>query len=185
MMSENFSCRLNLDKVHDGTRIDLVATDAERDAIMRRIGLVSLDRLAAHCILETSGVLDRKGVGDQAGSIRARGRIKAALAQACVATGEPLPSYIDQAFELHFQLEPVRVPDDEIELSGDELDVIFHNGQAIDLGEAIADTLAVSLDPYPRGPNAEVALQQAGVLSEEQAGPFAALAALKGKMGEE
>ncbi len=52
-------------------------------------------------------------------------------------------------------------------------------------GESIADTLAVSIDPYPRGPNAEAALQQAGVLSEDQAGPFAALAALKGKMGEE
>ena len=83
------------------------------------------------------------------------------------------------------QPEPVRTPDDEIELSGDQLDVIFHDGSAIELGEAIADTLAVSLDPYPRGPNAEVALQEAGVISEEQAGPFAALAALKGKMGEE
>ena len=183
-MSETFACRLNLDRVRDGERIDLVATDAERDAIARRLGLVSLDRLAAHCILETSGVLDHKGTGDQARSIRARGRIKAALAQACVATGEPLPSYLDEAFELHFQPEPVRVPDDEIELSGDELDVIFHDGSAIELGEAIADTLAVSLDPYPRGPNAEAALQQAGVISEEQAGPFAALAALKGKMGE-
>ena len=178
-MSATFACRINLDGVHDGERIDLVATDAERDAIMRRLGLVSLARLTAHC------VLDRKGVGDQPGSIRASGRIKAALAQACVATGEPLAAYVDEAFELHFQPEPVRVPDDEIELAGEELDVIFHDGSAIELGEALADILAVSLEPYPRGPNAEVALQQAGVLSEEQAGPFAALAALKGKLGEE
>lgn len=178
-MSETFSCRLNLDKVHDGTRIDLVATDAERAAIARRLDLVAIDRLAAHC------VLDRAGCGEEANSIRAHGRIKAALTQSCVASGEPLPAFIDEAFELHFQPEPDRVPDDEIELSGDELDVIFHDGLAIELGEAIADTLAVSLDPYPRGPNAEVALQEAGVISEEQAGPFAALAALKGKMGEE
>ncbi len=178
-MSETFACRLNLDRVHDGERIDLVATDAERDAIARRLGLVALDRLAAHC------VLDRQGAANEGQSIRARGRIKAALAQACVATGEPLPAYVDEAFELHFQPEPVRVPDDEIELSGDELDTIFHDGLAIELGEAIADTLAVSIDPYPRGPNAEVALQAAGVLSEEQAGPFAALAALKGKLGDE
>ena len=173
-MSENFSCRLNLDRVHDGERIDLIATDAERDAIARRLGLVALDRLAAHCALDHQGA-----------SVRARGRIKASLTQACVASGEPLAAFIDEAFELRFQPEPVRVPDDEVELSGDELDVIFHDGSAIELGEAIADTLAVSLDPYPRGPNAEVALQEAGVISEEQAGPFAALAALKGKMGEE
>ena len=177
-MSETFCCRLNLDKVHNGERIDLVATDGEREAIAKRIGLVAIERLAAHCSLDQVS-------GAQAGSIRARGRIKAALTQACVATGEPLPTYVDEAFELHFQPEPVRTPDDEIELSGDELDVIFHDGQAIELGEAIADTLAVSLDPYPRGPNAEVALQQAGVISEEQAGPFAALAALKGKLGGE
>ncbi|MCY7271918.1 MAG: DUF177 domain-containing protein [Sphingomonas bacterium] len=178
-MSESFACRLNLDKVHDGARIDLVATDAECADLARRLGLVALDRLAAHC------VLDRKRIGDKAGSIRARGRIKASLSQACVASGEPLPAYIDEAFELHFQPEPTRAPDEEVELSGDELDVIFHDGSGLELGEAIADTLAVSIDPYPRGPNAEVALSQAGVLSEDQAGPFAALAALKGKMGEE
>lgn len=177
-MSETFSCRLNLDKVHDGERIDLTATDAEREALARRLGLVAIERLSAHCALDQVS-------GAQPGAIRARGRIKAALTQACVASGEPLPAYVDEAFELHFQPEPVRTPDDEIELSGDELDVIFHDGSAIELGEAIADTLAVSLDPYPRGPNAEVALREAGVISEEQAGPFAALAALKGKLGEE
>ena len=178
-MSETFSCRLNLDRVHDGTRIDLVATDAERADIARRLGLVSLERLAAHC------VLDHLGPGNPGTTIRARGRIKASLAQACVATDEPLAAFVDEPFELQFQPEPTRVPDDEIELSGEELDTIFHDGLAIELGEAIADTLAVSIDPYPRGPNAEVALQAAGVLSEEQAGPFAALAALKGKLGEE
>jgi len=53
---------------------------------------------------------------------------------------------------------------------------------AIDLGAAIADSLALGLDPYPRSPNAEQALRQAGVISEEEAGPFAALAALKSKL---
>jgi hypothetical protein len=43
----------------------------------------------------------------------------------------------------------------------------------------------LSLDPYPRSPDADAALQQAGVISEDQAGPFAALAARKGKLGEE
>ncbi len=177
-MSETFACRLNLDKVHDGERIDLNATEPEREALATRLGLVGIERMEAHCALD-------RVAGAAPGAIRARGRIKAALTQSCVASGEPLPAYVDEAFELHFQSEPDRVPDDEIELSGDELDVIFHDGSAIDLGEAIADTLALSLDPYPRGPNAEVALKEAGVISEEHAGPFAALAALKGKLGEE
>ena len=59
--------------------------------------------------------------------------------------------------------------------------MVFHDGAGIELGTAIADTLMLSLDPYPRGPNADEALKAAGVLSEEQAGPFAALAKLKGE----
>ena len=172
-MSEDFSCRIAIDRVRDGTRIDLVASEADRAGIARQIDLISIGRLEAHVVLE------HRGTG-----IVARGRIKAAIEQACVASGEPVPAFVDEAFELKFQPEPVRVPDEEVELSGDDLDTIFHDGQGIELGAAIADTLAVSIEPYPRSANAAEALQQAGVLSEEQAGPFAALAALKGKMGE-
>lgn len=173
-MSADFTCRLNLDRIRDGERMDLIASEADRAGISERLGLPSLDRLEAHCALERDG-----------GNVRARGRIKAALEQSCIASGEALPVYVDEAFDLKFQPEPGHGPDEEVELKGDELDIIFHDGSAIELGAAIADTLALSLDPYPRGPNAEAALSQAGVLSEEQAGPFAALAALKGKMGEE
>ena len=42
-----------------------------------------------------------------------------------------------------------------------------------------ADTLALTLDPYPRSPGAEATLKEAGVLTEAEAGPFAALAKLK------
>ena len=45
--------------------------------------------------------------------------------------------------------------------------------RAIDVGEAVAETLSLSLDPYPRAPGAEEALKAAGVKSEEEAGPFA------------
>jgi hypothetical protein len=60
---------------------------------------------------------------------------------------------------------------------------MFYEGGAIDLGEAAAQTLALSIDPYPRSPAAEAALREAGVKSEEdaraEASPFAALKALK------
>ena len=173
-MSVDFTCRLSLDRIRDGERIDLVASDADRAAILKKLDLILLGRLEAHCVLK------HRGTG-----ISATGRIKAAVEQACVASGEPVAAYVDEAFELQFQPEPTRAPDEELELSGDDLDIIFHDGQGIELGEAIADTLAVLIDPYPRGPNAEATLSEAGVLSEEQAGPFAALAALKGKLGEE
>jgi len=59
---------------------------------------------------------------------------------------------------------------------------LFHDGQAIDLGAAIADSLALGLDPYPRGAQAEQTLRQAGVVPEDEARPYSALSALKGML---
>ena len=44
---------------------------------------------------------------------------------------------------------------------------------------AVADTLALSLDPYPRSASADAALREAGVMSEAEASPFALLAKLR------
>lgn len=169
-MSEDFSHRIRLDQIRGGERVDLAASDAERASIAERLGLLSVDRLEAHAVIERDG--------DQ---VRARGRVRACLAQCCVASGEPVPARIDEGFDLAFLPAPSNRPDEEVELGADDLDVVFHDGSAIELGTAIADTLGLVLDPYPRGPNADAALKAAGVLSEEQAGPFAALAKLKGE----
>ena len=173
-MSESFEARLPLAQIRDGERVDLSAGAEECAAIAKRIGLLSLDRLEAHAVLGRDGE-----------KVTATGRIKAALEQACVASGEPVPARIDEPFELLFLPEPRGRPDEEVELGEGELDVVFHDGAAIELGAAVADTLSLALDPYPRGPNADTALKAAGVLSEERAGPFAALAALKSEKGDE
>ena len=173
-MSDGFDCRLPLAQVRDGERVDLVATPEDCAAIAKRLGLLSIDRLEAHAV-----------IGREGDKVTATGRIKAALEQSCVASGEPVPARIDEPFELVFLPEPKGRPDEEVELGEGELDVVFHDGGAIELGTAIADTLSLVLDPYPRGPNADEALKAAGVLSEEQAGPFAALAALKSEKPDE
>ena len=168
-----FDCRIALDQVRDGERLDLVASDGERAAIAERLGLASIDRLEAHAALSRDGE-----------TVGAKGRLKASLQQSCVATGEPMPALVDEPFDLHFVPAPGGMQaDEEIELGEGELDTIFHDGAAIDLGSAIADTLALALDPYPRSAGADAALKEAGVMSEEEASPFAALAALKEKMG--
>ena len=141
----------------------------ERGRIAERVGLRSLDRLEAHATLERKGEI-----------VRARGRLKAALCQSCVVTDEPVDAHLDEPFDIYFLPEPTPgSPDEEIELGESDCDTVFHDGSAIDLGSAIADTLALSVDPYPRSAGAEVALKEAGVLSEAEAGPFAALAKLK------
>jgi uncharacterized metal-binding protein YceD (DUF177 family) len=173
-MSEGFDLVLSLGELRDGDRIDLVASDAERDAIAERLGLVALDALKVHAVLARDGE-----------KVAVTGRIQATCAQACVATGEPVPERIDEAFTLKFLPEPTVRGEEEIELAEGDLDIVFHDGSRIAIGDALVDTLSLSLEPYPRGPNADAALRDAGVLSEEEAGPFAALAALKGKMAGE
>jgi len=167
----DFAHRLPLDQIRDGDRLDVSADDTERRAVADRLGLLSLDRFEAHAVLSRDGQ-----------KIRACGRLKASLEQACVATGEAIPARIDEPFELLFMPEP-KASDEEVELAENELDTIFHDGAAIDLGGAVADSLALTLDPYPRSAGADAALKEAGVLTEEEAGPFAALAALKSKLG--
>ncbi len=169
-MIEDFAHRLSLDRIRDGERVDLNADEAERRSIAERLDLSSLDRLEAHASLSRNGE-----------EVRATGRVAAALEQRCVVTGEPVAAHIDEPFEIAFIPEP-QVGEEEIELRPEDCDVVFHDGATIDLGSAIADTLALALAPYPRSASAEAALREAGVLSEEEAGPFAALAQLRNKL---
>lgn len=167
-MSDGFAHALRIDSIRDGDRLDLIANEAERQLIAQRLSLGSIERLEAHAVLERKGEV-----------VRAQGRLAASLEQSCVVTGEPVPAHVDEAFSLAFVPEPETSADQEIELGEEDCDTVFYDGALIDLGGAIADTLALSLDPYPRSLEADVALKEAGVMSEEQASPFAALAALK------
>ncbi|MFL6722368.1 MAG: YceD family protein [Sphingomonas sp.] len=167
-MSDRFAHQLRLDQIRDGERLDLVADDAERGAVARRLALPSLARLEAHVTLSRAGE-----------AVRAEGRLVAALDQCCVVTGEPVAAHVDEPFAILFLPEPpVSGADEEIELGQSDLEIVFHDGAVIDLGGAMADTLALSLDPYPRSAGAEAALKEAGIMSEEQASPFAVLAKL-------
>ena len=168
-MTDKFAHRLRLDQIRDGERIDLVADEAERQAIAERFGIPSIARLEAHAVLHRAGE-----------AVRAEGRLNARLEQCCVVTGEPIPAHVDEAFEIAFMREPeVKRSDEEIELGPDQCDVVFHDGATIDLGTAIADELALVLPAYPRSPGAEAALKDAGILTEAEASPFAMLAQLR------
>ena len=173
MTPPEFSRPVRLDTLGPAPRkLEIAAEPAEREALARRFRLVAVDRLTAEATLARDG-----------DEVIARGRISAAVVQSCVASGEPVPAEIDESFDLVFRPDAAEVgADDEVELGAAELDVIFYGGAAVDLGEAAAETMALALDPYPRTPQADAALKAAGVKSEEEAGPFGALAGLRDKM---
>ena len=87
---------------------------------------------------------------------------------------------IDEPLELRFV--PAReIAEEEIELEEEELDEIPFSGHVFDLGEAVAQSLALAIDPYAVGPEAECVRKEKGLSGEGASGPFAALAALKKK----
>ena len=108
------------------------------------------------------------------------GRLTADIIQACRISAEDFPVSIDELVHLRFVPpgEEVR-PDEEIELTADDCDEITYEGTAFDLGEALAQTLALAIDPFAEGPNADAFRAQHGLNDSVPTGPFAALAALK------
>ncbi|RDE04708.1 YceD family protein [Sphingomonas aracearum] len=168
MTDPEFSRPQRLDTIGDSERtVEIAADEAERQALARRFGLRSVDRLEA-----------RFAVRRDAGGVAARGHVSARVVQACTVTGDPLPASVEEDVLLRF-VAAGDGSEEEVELGEDALDTMEFTGGAIDLGEAAAETMALGLDPYPRGADAEEKLRAAGVKSEEEAGPFGALAGLK------
>ena len=173
MSEPEFSRPIRVDTLGAAPRAVAIEAEApEREALARRFALVAIDRLSAEAAVSRAGA-----------TVVAEGRLSAAVTQSCVATGAPLEAELDEPFRIEFRPQPEPgAPDEEIELDESELDVVFYESAAIDLGEAVAETLSLSLDPWPRAPDADDALKAAGVKDESQVGSFAALAALKDKL---
>jgi len=172
-MTPEWSRPERLDTIaHDERTVAIKADEGERAAVARRFDLVAIDRLAAELTMR------RDGAG-----ILVTGQVTAAVVQACSVTAERLEVAVDEPVLVRF-VEPA-TDEEEVELSADALDTIEIEGGAIDLGEAAAQTMALALDPFPRGPNAGKVLKQAGVIGEDEAKPTGALAGLKALLQKE
>lgn len=150
----------------------IIANDDQLKALAKRFDLPSIESIAADYRLEA-----------KEHEIKFTGNIQSDLHQACAISGQPFPVQIAEAFNIVFEEKNDTPPsEEEIELAPEDCDVIEYEAAQIDLGEAIAQTLYLALDPYPRGPDADSVAEKKGLKSEEEAGPFGALAALKDKL---
>ncbi|MEO0061847.1 MAG: hypothetical protein RLZZ08_407 [Pseudomonadota bacterium] len=147
--------------------VEIVATPAECAALADRFGIVRIERLDAVVHLTVNGP-----------DVEAKGRLHADIVQSCAISGDDLSVQIDTPLAVRFVPDQV-IEVEELELTGDELDDIPYTGTTFDLGEAVAQTLALSIDPYATGPDADRVRREKGLLDEASSGPFAALAALK------
>jgi uncharacterized metal-binding protein YceD (DUF177 family) len=169
-MTPEFSRPVRVDTLASAPRsLSIGANEEERAELSKRFGLVAIDRLSAEASLKRSGE-----------EVTASGTLTASVIQSCVASGVPVPAEVEEPFSIVFRPHPQGVSEEEeIELSEGELDVVFYDGAAVDLGDAVAETLSLSLDPYPRAPEAEAVLKEAGVKSEEEVAPASPLAGLR------
>ncbi len=156
---------------------EISATPQERAALARRFRLAGFDLLRATARIESAE--------GEAGLLRLSGHLSAVLSQSCVVTLEPVASRIEEDFTLLYSLAPGPagvevgvevVVDPEAEEPPEPL-----GPGGLDLGEAVAQQLAVALDPYPRAPGAAL-VEVEGAPAAAEAGSrrgFAVLEALK------
>ncbi|MGX9965381.1 YceD family protein [Roseomonas sp. F4] len=155
-------------------RLDLRANPAECAALAERFGIPGVTRLEAEVNL----------VPESGGVIRLKGQLSADVVQECVVSLEPVAQHV--ATQLDLRILPPGIPatDDD----PDSPDEIETSGDSVDLGEILAEQLALALDPWPRAPDAAIPPELDGAALEpepeiedtpQRPNPFAALSRLK------
>jgi len=140
------------------------ATASEREKLSRRFDLLALDRLTA--------AVELRRQGDEVIVLEAA--YEAEFVQSCVLTLEPVTGAISERFLLVYG--PAEAEQQEIGWLPEEAAFEPLNDDVIDIGEAVAQELSLSLPVLPRHPDARID----GEIPAESAGSaFASLAHLK------
>lgn len=167
-MTPEFSRPVSLARIPPAGREErLAATPGECAALARRFGIPAVNRLVALLRL-------RPEAGD---AVWVEGRLSAEVVQECVVTLAPVTQAVEEAVAL--RILPPGAGFSEDPEGPDEIEA---EGDVADLGEALAEQLALALDPYPRAAGAS--LDAPGGAEGEgppPGGPFAGLAALRGR----
>jgi uncharacterized metal-binding protein YceD (DUF177 family) len=155
---------------------DLSATPEECRALARLMGAQAVRKLR----------FDGRLLPAPRGAWALEARLGATVVQTCVVSLEPVTTRIDTPVVRLFTAEAA--PAGEVVVAGLEEDDTEPLGDRIDLGLVAVEALALALPPYPRREGAEligVAGPSAdGAPEEPEPTTFAALAALRAKMGE-
>jgi uncharacterized metal-binding protein YceD (DUF177 family) len=181
-----FSRVIPTETIGDGGQSLTIDADAgERARLAKRLGLADLEDLSA----ELSLTPEREGQ-----LIRLKGTLKAAVTQTCVVTLEPLEGKIEGILDRLYDVTQEQAGNDEetFDIEAEDPPEPVQDG-VIDVGEAVAEQLALELDPFPRKLGISFAdfltgPEEGDTPPDEKAktgpggGPFAALKKLKKKL---
>ena len=152
-----------------GVEDRLEASPAECAALAERFGIEALKHFSAR--------FTRKPY--PGGGLLFSGRLKAEPVQLCIVSLEPVTERLDKPFTL-----VVLPPDGTLSEDPDGPDEIQADATGhFDLGEALAEELSLSLNPYPRQAGAHLPLAPEEAAEAPPRNPFAKLAALRGTKG--
>ena len=171
-IAPEFSRPYRIDQIPGaGLKLDLTASPEERAALARRFGLPSITTLTAHVRLKAlaGGKL-----------FRLESQFQSDLTQTCVISLEPIPASVEDSFTVTYTQELREEGGLEIDLYMDEDDPpdLIEEG-VIDVGEAIAEHLALALDPFPRHPDAVFTTVDEAPEEPKKANPFQVLVKLQ------
>lgn len=166
---------LKVDEIKDGTSAEIVANDAELEAMAKMLDLVALERLRFAYRIEHGG----------GGRLRLSGTLLGLATQTCVITLDPVEATLDVPVEQEFWPDALisELEQNSAESGGTGVlewpEPIV--GGMIDLGPVIYESLATALDPYPKREAASFDWPQGpqDEAGSARSGPFAALGALK------
>ena len=168
---------LNPKKIHE---FDFRPSDEVVGDLMRDLELLSLSKLRLQGRLFALGW--RSWV--------LSAHLGATVVQHCVVSLDPVSTRIDAPVERKFvplaEIEPIQVSEDE-EIEMDQDDIIEPLEAELDLLTILSESLALELPAYPRSKGAVLKtamFSAAGLapMSDEDAKPFAELAAFKAKL---
>ncbi|MEL6608199.1 MAG: DUF177 domain-containing protein [Pseudomonadota bacterium] len=161
---------------NDGPHAFSLAPDADaRAGLAQALGITAIRKLSAEVTLTPTGKRDWT----------LEAKWGATVVQPCVATLAPVTTRIDRTDRLTYVAQMPEVTEGEAEMPED--DTLEPLRAMIDLGEVVAEMLALALPAYPRADGAaldQTVFAAPGVrpMTDEDARPFAGLAALKAQL---
>lgn len=174
---------VDIDKLgRTGAALEIIASEGECAALAKRFGFLGLHGFAARVTVDLQ-------IG---GQVVVEGRLRGRITQACVLSLEPVTQELDEAFRIVFRKDLAEEHDPEsgealLDANADAPEPL--PGNMLDVGEIVAEQLALAADPYPRRPGVkleDVLPKPKGGTprrrpGEQQRHPFAGLAALRDK----
>ena len=177
-MSESTALRVADLPQNSPTAFEIVPDKEELAALAAELGVNALRKV------RFTGEITAKGKRDW----QLAGALGATAVQDCVVTLEPVTTRIEEKVALTYQAHIETPEGSEVEMPED--DSVEPLGSHIDPAEVMAEALALHIPAYPRKDGAELGeavYAEPGVapMRDEDAKPFAGLAALRGQLKDE